>query len=353
MDAEVLAYYGRLVEETLTVPLCITWVEDLPATDVLAAAGRREDGVGSRTYAETVQAAYDAIPVHAGAALAGPLGEWTVLVEPNGFQGSRPDVLTGLSRRGRALSVFWNANGDGQLVYAEHGRLLTVLDLFDPEELEELEELPPALSAWAELAEQDDPRVAGLALGEAVTHRRLDARWLAGEHLSAILDASQDTVDTLAADQDRIDHLAYLAGDPRVADLIADPAPGRIREVAALIAETACELTGLDVPLARRVMTSLAQTPGPAVLAELRDEVRHLSEDLLTQYPGADAPPSTIERWHAPFRALKVLEAALGDDAKTAAQDAIWRIGTLRLGDHGGRRVGSLMGVLEKMSAPT
>lgn len=350
MDSDVLAHYGRLVEETLTVPLYITWVEDLPAADALAAVGRREDGMGSRTYAETVQATYDAIPVHAGAALAGVLGEWTVLVEPNGFQGSRPDVLTGLSRRGRALSVFWNANGDGQLVYAEQGRLLTVLDLFDPEELEEL---PPALSAWAELAEQDDPRVAGLALGEAVTHRRLDAGWLAGEHLSAVLDASQDTVDTLAADQDGIDHLAYLARDPRVADLIADPDPGGIREVAALIAETACELTGLDVPLARRVVTSLAQTPGPAVLAELRDEVRHLSEDLLTQYPGADAPPSTIERWHAPFRALKVLEAALGEDAKAAAQDAIWRIGTLRLGDRGGRRVGSLMGVLEQMNAST
>ncbi|WP_220182956.1 DUF6461 domain-containing protein [Sphaerisporangium album] len=350
MNSEVLAHYGRLVEETLTVPLCITWVEDLPAADALAAAGRREDGMGSRTYAETVQAAYDAIPVHAGAALAGALGEWTVLVEPNGFQGSRPDVLTGLSRRGRALSVFWNANGDGQLAYAEHGRLLAVFDLFDPEELEEL---PAALSAWTELAEQDDPRVAGLALGEAVTRRRLEPGWLAGEHMSAVLDAPQDIVDTSAVDQDRIDHLAYLAEDPRVADLVANPDPGRTREIAALLAETACELSGLDMPVTRRVVTSLAQAPGPAVLVELRDEVRHLSEDLRAQTPAADAPPLTIEHWHARFMAVQVLEAALGEDAKAAAQDAIWRIGMMRLGDRGGRRVGTLMGVLEQMRTST
>ncbi|MFC4008586.1 DUF6461 domain-containing protein [Nonomuraea purpurea] len=346
MDAETLAHYGRLVEETLTVPLCVTWVEDLSAADVLAAAGQQEESTGSRTYEQTVQAAYDAMPAHAGAALAGVLGKWTVLVEPNGFQGSRPEVLARLSRDGRALSVFWNANADGQLVYAEYGRVLAVIELFDPEEPEDL---PGALSAWVELCEEDDLRVAGLALGEAVTGRRLDAEWLAGEHLSAVLHASPDTGSEQVAEQDRLDHLAYLASDPRVADLAANPDPGRTREIAALVAETACELSGLDVPLVGRVLTALAQVPAPAILAELRAEVRRFSDELLAQAPPADAPPDVMDGWHPRFLAVGVLEAALEEDAVDAARNAIWRIGMLRLGDRGGRRVGTLMGALEQI----
>ncbi|MER6172441.1 DUF6461 domain-containing protein [Streptosporangium sp. NPDC001681] len=342
----MLVHYRELVEEVLTVPLCVTWIEILPAADALVTVGQREDGMGKRTYAQTVQAAYDALPVHAGAVMAGSRGRWTVLVEPNGFQGSRPGVLSQLSRQGRALSVFWNDNGDGQLAYAEHGHVLTMMDLFDPEDPEDL---PDALSAWTELAAEDDPRSAGLALGEIVTGQRLDAEWLAAEHPSAILDAPPETTGAPSVDQDKRDHLAYLAADPRVADLIADPDPVRTREIAALVAETACELSGLDVPLVNRVLDALAQAPVPELLAELRAEVRFLGQELLGQSPHSGAPRPTVERWHMRYRAVGVLEAALEEDAVTAARDAIFRIGMLRLGDYEGRRVGALMGVLEQI----
>jgi hypothetical protein len=302
--------------------------------------------MGRRTYAQTVQLAYDAVPAHNGAAMAGSCGPWTVLLEPNGYQGSRPEIVSQLSRQGRALSVLWNANNDGHLAYAERGNVLTVIDLYDPEALEDL---PDALSAWRDLAGEDDPRSAGLALGEMVTGQRLDAEWLAGEHPSAILDAPPGTAGAPLSDQDGRDHLAYLAADPRVADLIANPGPGRAREIAALVAETACELSGLDGPLAGRVLAALAQTPAPAVLAELRAEVRLLGQELLAQSPEPHAPRPTVERWHMRYQAVGVLEAAVEEDAVTAARGAIWRIGMLRLDDRAGRRVGALMGALEQI----
>ncbi|MFF4414593.1 DUF6461 domain-containing protein [Streptosporangium sp. NPDC001559] len=349
MDFDALTHYRKLLEENLDVPLCVTWIECMPATEALVAAGGQEDGSGRRTFTRTVQAAYDALPARAGAAMAGSLGSWTVLVEPNGFQGTRPEVLARLTRQGRALSVFWNDNGDGQLAYAEHGRVLITADLFDPEELEDLEDLPDALSAWPELAEQDDLRSAALTLGEMLTGGRLEAEWLAAEHQSAVLDAYAEPAGAVLSGQDERDHLAYLAGDPRVADLIAAPGPGRAREIAALVAETACELSGLRVPVADRVLVALAGTPSPAVLAELRAEVRLLSQELLAQSPPADAPAETMEHWHVRYWALSVLEAAVGEDAVAAARDAIWRIGMFRLDDRAGRRVGALMVVLEQL----
>ncbi|MBA2892113.1 DUF6461 domain-containing protein [Nonomuraea soli] len=336
------------MEENLNVPLCVTWIESMSVTETLVTAGGQAGGSGRRTFAQTVQAAYDALPGWPGAAIAGSLGSWTVLVEPNGFQGSRPEVLSRLAQQGRALSVFWNANGDGQLAYAEDAHVLAMVDLLDPEDFEDL---PPALSAWPELAEQDDLRSAALTLGELLTGERLEAQWLDAEHQSAMLDAFAEPADGPPAAQDELDHLAYLAGDPRVADLIAVPHPDRAREIAALVAETACELSGLREPVADRVLAALTGAPSPDVLAELRADIRLRSQEMLTRSPDASAPTQTIERWQARYQALSVLEAAVEEDALTAARDAIWRVGMLRLNDRAGRRVGALMSVLARLQS--
>jgi hypothetical protein len=55
LDQSVLAHYRHLVEEVLTVPLCVTWIESLPTIDALVTVGQREDGMARRTYAHTVQ----------------------------------------------------------------------------------------------------------------------------------------------------------------------------------------------------------------------------------------------------------------------------------------------------------
>ncbi|RSN12735.1 hypothetical protein DMB42_11150 [Nonomuraea sp. WAC 01424] len=97
-------------------------------------------------------------------------------------------------------------------------------------------------------------------------------------------------------------------------------------------------------------MTTSPTSPAtPDVLAELRAEVRLLSQELLAQSLEATAPTQTVELRRARYHASNVLEAAVEEDALTAARDTIWRVGMLRLGDRGGRRVGALMGVLEQL----
>ncbi|WP_345570332.1 hypothetical protein [Nonomuraea rosea] len=107
------------------------------------------------------------------------------------------------------------------------------------------------------------------------------------------------------------------------------------------------------VPLADRVVTALARSPAPAVLAELRAEVRRLGEDLLAQAPPAGAPPEEMNGWHPRYVAVSVLEAALQEDAMDAAWTAVRRVDTLRLGDREGRRMGTLREVLNRILAST
>ena len=116
-------------------------------------------------------AAYDALPQLSGAALAGKLGQWTLVVEPNGFQGSRLPLLADLASAGRAMSVFWNVNGGAQIAYAEHERITAVIRPVrsrggDGEE--------GFLQRWEGVAELDeDWRVGALSLAETVVGQRL------------------------------------------------------------------------------------------------------------------------------------------------------------------------------------
>lgn len=52
-----------------------------------------------------------------------------VAVELNGYEGSRPDVLQRLSRRGKAASVYWEINGMVIVSCASRGRVVAAVDL--------------------------------------------------------------------------------------------------------------------------------------------------------------------------------------------------------------------------------
>jgi hypothetical protein len=54
---------------------------------------------------------------------------WVVLIEPNGFQASLPATIAPLSRRGAAISVFWNVNRKMSVAVARDG---VVVRSFDP-----------------------------------------------------------------------------------------------------------------------------------------------------------------------------------------------------------------------------
>jgi hypothetical protein len=66
-----------------------------------------------------------------------------VLVEDAGWEGSRPEVLARLSRKGAAASVFWDVNGLVMFGCARRGKVQVSLEVPDSEE--EAAELPAAL----------------------------------------------------------------------------------------------------------------------------------------------------------------------------------------------------------------
>ena len=56
------------------------------------------------------------------------MGDVVVAVEPNGFQGSRPEVLRVASRMGDAVCVCWNVNLHCRFSYSVGGELVTSFD---------------------------------------------------------------------------------------------------------------------------------------------------------------------------------------------------------------------------------
>jgi hypothetical protein len=67
---------------------------------------------------------------HYGTAVeAGEIGEWTIVVELNGYQATVPGLLEKLSQGGEAVVIFQNVNGDSSFQYAKNG---TIVRAFDP-----------------------------------------------------------------------------------------------------------------------------------------------------------------------------------------------------------------------------
>ncbi|MET8870209.1 DUF6461 domain-containing protein [Nonomuraea sp. NPDC004580] len=58
--------------------------------------------------------------------VAGTMGDWTLVVEPNGCQGARPEVLKALSARGWTVNVLLDGGRYDRLSYAAAGRLPAV-----------------------------------------------------------------------------------------------------------------------------------------------------------------------------------------------------------------------------------
>ncbi|MER6827292.1 DUF6461 domain-containing protein [Streptosporangium sp. NPDC000563] len=345
-------HYRSLLAGILDQPMCLIWCAGIGVDEVLSEVGGQSHTVVRRSFRQTSEAAYDAMPQQAGAVLAGRLGDWVLAIEPNGFQGSRLNVLANLSRDGRALSVFWNASGDAQIAYAEQGRVLATVDPFDPEGVEGEE--PERLTAWIEaLPFDDDWKVAALAMGELLTGQRLGNDWLTADHLSALTVVVPDS-DTPAPTDERREFIRMrdelLLREPRLAELFADPTPDRLREVAILTAETACAQTGLAGPLIDEAFAALNTWRADTPAWRIREALEELQHDLLTQVSAAlPTAPVDADGLQRQVFAANVLLAALNEDAFTAAMDTIWRIGMIWLDSENNIRLSILRHSYEEM----
>ncbi|OZV80924.1 hypothetical protein CA850_12235 [Micromonospora echinospora] len=125
-------------------------------------------------------------------------GDGVLLVEPNGFHGTRPPVLRRLSRGTTAASVYWNVNAVSRLSYACDGEVIAAFEILGGPP----RDLPPVLVPFLDGLDFG-PGLAwasALTFLERVAGARLTADWFHAPHPASLI-----------VDPERFDRPATLA----------------------------------------------------------------------------------------------------------------------------------------------
>lgn len=97
-----------------------------------------------------------------------------VLIEDNGWEGARTEVLAALSEGTSAASVYWNVNGVVRFGCARRGKAICSIELPDPDDLDDL---PNTLRRLVQKAPDDaNPVALGAVLAERFTGVPLSPR---------------------------------------------------------------------------------------------------------------------------------------------------------------------------------
>jgi Family of unknown function (DUF6461) len=119
--------YDWLDQLGLGEAFCLTFVRGLTESEVLRRFGA--DPATIQQIAGLAEA--EGEPLEASVA-AGQVDGWAFVLEDNGFQGTRPEVLRAVSAGTEALSVFTNVNGNTKFNHAVDGEVRTAFDPCSP-----------------------------------------------------------------------------------------------------------------------------------------------------------------------------------------------------------------------------
>jgi len=321
---DVIEHYRQLLaDQGIGDAVCVTYAQGIDEDAMIRAFGGDPDQAALRSLAEVGEelAGYHyseaphVLPVTR-------VSDWLIGVEPNGFQGSRPEVLRAASVDGSALSVYWNINASNRFTYAADGRTSVVFDMRRPEDRQGRD--PGALDAHLgglPFGSGGNAWAAGLALAERVTGVRLTAALLEGTFRRALLRAVPED-------------LVYegLVGDPAlnvpfIREVLAEPTVEKLPAIARYLAEAVARDTGVDsVPEVRAALDALSTgtPPDPG----LRQRVL----DLATRYEEAlRAGRETLQRIHA----VRGIAAALDPDPEKACFEVnSWAVNSLHSRDY-------------------
>ena len=154
-----------------------------------------------------------------------PVADSVGMLEINGYQASRPQVLRRLSLGGALVhSAYWNIESDNAFSYAANGEVVAVFDAQFPEERggsnpDAVENFRAPL--WAS-ARPEDWQEAMLSLVELRTGIALESSWFERQHLSVLTpEAPEQATPTTAADEpwERLRRSAGLKRDVALAHL--------------------------------------------------------------------------------------------------------------------------------------
>ena len=191
------------------------------------------------------------------------VGEWLLVVEVNGWQGSRPEVLRRVSAGGRVVSVYWNVNMTTRFSYAVSGQLLTAFEAMtpgrrfgaDPDVLETVRAgLPWATGGSVPLL---------LALAARVTGVGVRPDWLEGDFLVVPVEPPDD--DPATSVYPPTEPLTHDDGPLAWALLRAgDAARIRVAGTAARYAADALARPDVPLPYPPAILVRRAGAPEPA-----------------------------------------------------------------------------------------
>ncbi|MFF4412426.1 DUF6461 domain-containing protein [Streptosporangium sp. NPDC001559] len=303
-------HYEGLVSAWFSDPTCLTWCEGSGLDDVARAFGADLAAAESLSFEDAQLEQYNAdIPGLLPSLVAGMIGDWTLVVEPNGCEGARPEVLKALSAQGRAVNVLLNGGRYDRLSYAAAGRLLAVRLTSSPSGSDRL---PGDADAVIDAVGTDDViglQAAALLAAEHITGARLTEEWLLGGGLTRLL-VENPLPDDIVPDQLR-DH--RVLNRPEVRAILDDLSPGKAASIRYLMTEAVVQGSQLSHPAVAEALEFLRGDDDAIRRREVRRQVA-LLRDEVSREPGPD--------WTPRRAAVKVLLDALGDDL-TESADAV------------------------------
>lgn len=349
MSADPFARYDDLLGEIY----CLTFVRGVDEAEALLRMSGLEDTMRRRRMGDVLEEmrSYDAGFPDIAQAMS--LGDWTVVIEPNGFQGAGGALLNAVSRGTEAMSVLRHDYAEDRFTYSADGTVRTEFIPYgaafrwgsEPDRF-----LPQMLAAGLELEEDDDrapsvdPHVAALRLVGEITGIRPGLP--DGPLLSAHLEPWFSAIEPWPCDGPARDEFAG-ALDAAPAALRRTIAVREVRRLAemldvarfpdvaeALAAAERGEKVSVptDSPLGRRVRGWRADANRAQYLLNAHfPEQRRMSEE--------DRNRATRLEWLA-----GALRGALSSDSREAAYEALrpLTVGTLDWADDGSRRAAIL-----------
>ncbi|MEV5764787.1 DUF6461 domain-containing protein [Micromonospora sp. NPDC052213] len=195
MSDDVVAYYRQFLDERSWYAEGLSWTVIQPASEPVTEdvvlrrlRGRRVDL--TEIHFPHVNDFRPGMPDESKVAYLTQVGPAVVMLQPNGFEGARREVLRWLSDGARVHNIDWTINGNGGISYAVYGKVLAWVDKNapgrrhgeQPDVLDhDLDGLREARRRWdaGDLAGADFDAEA-MALVERRTGVRLDVGWVDG-----------------------------------------------------------------------------------------------------------------------------------------------------------------------------
>lgn len=186
--SEEIARFDWVRRSSIQEAACLTFVRDNDVVRTAQSFGAVVDQVQRFDFEEfceesfALQEAYAVIGVR-------DLGRWLLIVEDNGYQGARPEVLRRVSRGTEAISAFWNVNALTRFSYAADGEVRTSFEALMPEIRQGthpdcLEDIRDGLPWPGEDGGGGDSLSLMLALSARITGDALTPELLSGEFLT-------------------------------------------------------------------------------------------------------------------------------------------------------------------------